>query len=81
MDIIEKVNEIAMESLSPGPAAFWHRYLWDKIHSVHCAHSNRGLYGAKMALAPNMMIDEVHGKLSELRCGMNRFKPLMRPKC
>jgi len=63
MKIIDQVNDIVLASLRPGPAAFWHPYLWNKIHALHITHSNRGLFGAEMAITPNMMIAEVHKEL------------------
>ena len=65
MKIINQVNDITFAALRSGPAAFWHPYLWNKIHATHIAHSNRGLFGAEMAIAPNMMIEEVHKELSD----------------
>jgi len=61
--IIDKVNDIAFKALNPGPAAFWHVYMWEKIHAIHISHSNRGLYGSAMADTPKMMIDDVYKKL------------------
>ena len=63
MKIVDQVNDIALRALSTGPAAFWHPYMWNKIHAIHISHSSRGLYGADMAIAPNMIIDEVHRRI------------------
>jgi hypothetical protein len=67
MEIIDKVNDLAFEGLYPGPAAFLHRFMWDKIYATHVAHSNKGLFGAHMATAPNMIINEIHGMLEETK--------------
>ena len=63
MKIVDQANTIALMSLQPGPAAFWHRYIWNKIHAVHVAHSNHGLFGSEMAMAPKMIIDEGYNQL------------------
>ena len=60
MTTVDKVNDITLAGLEPGPAAFLHRYLWDKIYAIHITHSNKGLYGATIVVAPNMIIDEIH---------------------
>jgi hypothetical protein len=60
MRTVDKVNALALSGLYPGLAAFLHRYLWDKIHAVHVSHSKRGLFGADIAIAPNMIIDEIY---------------------
>lgn len=60
MKVIDKVNDIALAGLKPGPAAFLHRYLWDKVYATHITHSNKGLYGSAMSVTPNMIIDEIH---------------------
>jgi hypothetical protein len=60
MKIVDKINDITLAGLEPGPAAFLHRYLWDKIYATHIAHSNKGLYGSAMVVTPNMIIDEIH---------------------
>ena len=58
MKTIEKVNAIALSSLFPGPAAFWHRHMWDKIHDVFYAHNKKGIPTKEDT--PNMIIDEVY---------------------
>ena len=65
MNIIDQVNDIILKSLRPGPVAFWHPYMWDKIHAIHISHTNRGLYGADMAIAPNMIIKQVFDELND----------------
>ncbi len=65
MNIIDQVNDIILKSLRPGPEACWHPYMCDKIHAIHISHTNRGLYGADMAIAPNMIIKQVFDELND----------------
>jgi hypothetical protein len=61
MKTIEKVNTIALSGLFPGPATFWHRHMWDKIHDVFYAHNKKGI--PTSASTPNMIINEVYDNL------------------
>ena len=58
---LDEVNDIMLEALHPGPATFWHRYMWDRIHHVFYAHNKRGVRTS--AETPNLIISEVHGNL------------------
>ena len=58
---LDKVNDIMFESLHPGPATFWHRYMWDRIYHVFCAHNGKGVRTSEET--PNLIIGEVHARL------------------
>ena len=63
-DQVQMMNEIAVAALEPGPAAFMHRHLWDKVHAVVASHGRRGAYTRATSLAPELMLQEIHADLS-----------------